>query len=98
MTNQKLDMDKLDREFDFIVDRAETDEEASSSITIKRVGASYDHCKKNYSEPCNNSSNASCPDRGQGVTHCDSDGVSYCDKVNNQGCHGAGRFTAKPKR
>ena len=98
MTNSKLDMEKLDREFEFIVDRAGSDEENAFSETIRKVGVSYNHCKKNYGEPCNNSSNQSCPGRGEGVTHCHDEGVSYCDKVNNQGCHGSGRFTVKPKR
>lgn len=96
MTNAKLDMDKLDQDFEFVIDRAETDEENAFSDTIKNVRGS--NCKKNYGEPCNNTSNQSCDNRGEGVTHCGSEGVSYCDKVNNQGCHGAGRFTVKPKR
>lgn len=98
MTNPKLDMDKLDREFEFVVDGAESDEESTFSNAIRKVGASYDYCKKKYGEPCNNSSNESCPSRGEGVTHCDGDGVYHCPKVNNQGCHGAGRFTVKQKR
>ena len=48
MTNSKLDMDKLNQDFEFVIDRAETDEETAFSDTIKNVRGS--NCKKNYGE------------------------------------------------
>lgn len=97
MTTKKLDLDKFDQEFEILVDGAESHEDTKFHRTVTRTGANYGTCQKNHGEPCGNASNATCPERCIGNVTCTPDGLSICHKHNNQGCHGAGRVTMKPR-
>jgi hypothetical protein len=97
MTAKKFDVNAFADQFQMVIDGIGAVEGEKGRGERVSVDAKQRGCSANYGEPCNNEGNNPCDERGIHVTHCDTDGVYYCDKVNNQGCHGAGRWSVSTR-
>jgi hypothetical protein len=97
MTSKKFDLNAFADQFEIVIDGIGAVEGEKSRGESVSVEAKRGKCSANYGQPCNNEGNNPCDERGIHVTHCDESGVYYCDKVNNQGCHGAGRISITPR-